>query len=680
VIVATAGHVDHGKTSLVQALTGIDTDRLDEEKRRGMTIEVGFAYADFGGPQLTGFVDVPGHDRFVRNMLAGVSAIDLALLVVAADDGPMPQTREHLAILAMLGAARLTVVLTKIDRAAPEQQAQSLAAIRAMLAPTPYASAPVFAVDTPRQIGIAMLRDHLRQAQADHVDAVPQGNFRLAIDRSFSVTGAGLVVTGVVLSGTACVGDQLVISPLGTGVRVRGIHAQNRPAPQARTGERCAINLAGTGLQRDAVGRGQWLLAQPAHAPTSRLDVWLAVLADAPRALPHYAPVQVHIGAAAVSARVALLTEPGLAPGASGLAQLVLEHPVAALRGDRFVLRDPAAQRTMGGGYVIDPFAPARGRAKPARLAALAVLDKASASAALPPLLAQAPWGIDLARVEQASNLTPADAAALREQLAIRQIASPDGLIGLSGDWWMAWLAALPRVLAQLHAAHPDRVGPSEPVLARTAAASLLTASPASAHLPGGPPHLTPATEPATASPLVGTLSGAPVGALSPTSLRQAERVGAAAIRALAAQALIIRDGVCLRLPGHQAALLPADQALLDQIVRILQAAGTRPPIVGELATQLSLERAETLTFTRKMASLGHLLAIAPNRFFLPETLVQLTAIARRLADASPDGSFDAAQYRDASGIGRNLTIEVLEFLDRAGVTRFGSERRRLSD
>ncbi|MEI6548192.1 MAG: selenocysteine-specific translation elongation factor, partial [Burkholderiales bacterium] len=214
-IVATAGHVDHGKTSLIRALTGVDTDRLEEEKRRGLTIDLGFAYADFGGPELMGFVDVPGHERFVRNMLAGISAIDLALLVIAADDGPMPQTREHLAILELLGARQLAVVLTKIGPASDSQKTQAIAAIDALLKASRFEGARRFEVETPQSIGIDALRSYLAQAQQETVASAGEGPFRLAIDRSFSVSGAGLVVTGAALSGRVAIGDSLIVSPLG---------------------------------------------------------------------------------------------------------------------------------------------------------------------------------------------------------------------------------------------------------------------------------------------------------------------------------------------------------------------------------------------------------------------------------------------------------------------------------
>ena len=648
-IIATAGHVDHGKTSLVRALTGVDTDRLEDEKRRGLTIDLGFAYIDLGGDELTGFVDVPGHDRFVRNMLAGVSRIDLALLVVAADDGPMPQTREHLAILDLLGARRAMVVLTKIDRVTALRRAQAQAEIRDLLAPTRFRDAPMHPVSTVSLEGLDELRAQLLAARLAHHDDAADGHFRMAVDRCFAVAGAGLVATGVVLSGQARTGDALIVSPQGIPARIRGIHAQQQAADTARAGQRCALNLTGADLHRSDIERGQWLVAPAAHAPTDRLDAQVTLLADATRALAHFTPVQVHIGAAAIGARIALLGQRSVEPGGTCLAQLVLERPISALRGDRFVIRDPAAQRSLGGGVVIDPFAPARGRERAPRLQVLAAMSESTPERALAALLPFAPAGLELDRFDLAWNLSAADAARLHEGLAVHRLAAPSAVIGLSAAAWQQWQDAVVQALADWHAAHPEQVGPIEQLLIQ-AARAIVSQSIAGA--------------------------GAGAGAEMPPAA-QVRAVAAAAIRAQAAEGRLVREGICLRLPDHRAVLAAVDQALLERVVAMLRDAGLRPPIAGELAAALGMERAELLAFLRRMAALGHLLPVAANRYFLPDTLHELAAVAQRLAAAAPDGSFDAAAYRDASGIGRNLSIEVLEFLDRAGVTRFLPNRRR---
>ena len=385
-IVATAGHVDHGKTSLVRALTGVDTDRLPEEKRRGMTIDLGFAYSG-----AIGFIDVPGHERFIHNMLAGVGGIDLALLVVAADDGVMPQTREHVAILDLLGVARAAVAITKIDRAGPEQV---VAEVNALLGATALAGAPVFPVSSVTGAGMAELREHLEHAARSVAARSTARNFRLSVDRCFTIAGAGLVVTGTALSGEVRVGDEVRVLLAGASARVRSIHAHNAPAERGRAGQRIALNLAGL---KEPVRRGDWIVAGNVPPAVRKLDARLKSLIQ----MKHWTPVHVHIGAADVLGRVALLDD-------SGLVQLVLDQPVGAVRGDRFIVRDQSARATLGGGMVIDVFTPARGRAKPERLAWLKAMELDDDPAALEALLVHSAAGVDLARFSANRNLAAA--------------------------------------------------------------------------------------------------------------------------------------------------------------------------------------------------------------------------------------------------------------------------------
>lgn len=384
-IVATAGHVDHGKTSLVRALTGVDTDRLPEEKRRGMTIDLGFAYA-----KSIGFVDVPGHERFIHNMLAGVAGIDFALLVVAADDGVMPQTREHLAILDLLGIARGVVAITKVDRVPHERVDEVRAEVSALLTPTRLADAPMFALSSTTGEGIDALRGYLDTAAQSIGSRKASGNFRLSVDRCFTIAGAGLVVTGTAWSGEVKAGDEVRVLIDGSNARVRSIHAHSAPAERGRAGQRLALNL--TGLKQP-VPRGDWIVAGNAPPPVMRFD---ARLKSEP--LKHWMPVHVHVGAADVLGRVALLDD-------AGLVQLVHEQPVGAAYGDRFIIRDQSARRTLGGGVVIDVFPPPRGRAKPERLACLQAIGNDDHQAALEALLACSPGGVDLARFTANRNL-----------------------------------------------------------------------------------------------------------------------------------------------------------------------------------------------------------------------------------------------------------------------------------
>lgn len=631
-IVATAGHVDHGKTSLVRALTGVDTDRLEEEKRRGMSIDLGFAYVDLGGALPAGFVDVPGHERFLRNMLAGVAAIDFALLVVAADDGPMPQTLEHLAILGLLGVSEGAVALTKVDRVSPQRADEARAEIAAALASGPLRGAPVFPVATPVGEGLEALRAHLVAAERAHAARPASGNFRLAIDRSFTLSGAGQVVTGAVFSGSARVGDSLLLSPQGAEVRVRAIHAQGRPAEQARAGQRCAINLAGVELKKAEVRRGNWLVAPRAHEPTDRIDIRLDLLAGEPRSLEHWTPVHLHLGAGAFGARVALVSGRSIAPGESGLAQLVVDAPVCALRGDRFILRDQSARRTVGGGVVLDPFGAQRGRSSPERVAALRAMALDTPAQALGALLDAARDGVRLDRFERAWNLSVDEASRLAAAVPMHVFQGNGHDHAIAPGPWHALNDGLLGALGAHHAGHPDSLGPTEAAL------------------------------------------------FAATGLRRPTTAARAALRSLLARSLVVRDGPSLRLPGHRPVLPAQDAALLARVRALLEGSGLRPPIVGELAKALGTDRASLLESLERIARLGHLVRVAPNRFFLPHTVGELVGVAQALAAGSADGSFDAAAYRDRSGIGRNLTIEVLEYLDRSGFTRFARDRRWMTE
>ena len=371
-IVGTAGHIDHGKTALVKALTGVDADRLKEEKARGITIDLGYAYCDLGDGRQLGFVDVPGHERFVHNMLAGATGIDAALLIVSAAEGIKPQTVEHLQIIDLLGLDRGIVALTKADLADDDQLLERMAEVETLLAATSLKGAEIVPVSALSGRGVDELKAKLLALGESSKGAT--GFARLAVDRSFVLSGAGVVVTGTVHAGEIKVDDRLLLTPSGLEARVRSLHAQNRPAEIGRAGERCALNLTGPRLSKDAIRRGDWVVSPELHAPTDRLDVRLSCSTSEGQPMKHWSPVHVHLGAAHVMGRVALLEGDKLAPGDTALAQLVLEDKVGALAGDRVILRDPSAIRTMAGATVIDPFGPPRNRRSERRLAELAAL------------------------------------------------------------------------------------------------------------------------------------------------------------------------------------------------------------------------------------------------------------------------------------------------------------------
>lgn len=615
-IIATAGHIDHGKTSLVQALTGVDADRLPEEKRRGMTIDLGFAYWPVDEDLTIGFVDVPGHEKFVRTMLAGVAGIDLALLVVAADDGPMPQTLEHLAILDLMQVPAGGIVITKADRVDADRLAEVHDLAEAAVAGTVMQGVPVHVSSAHTGDGIEELKAWLlAQARAQAKPPV-SGHFRLAVDRCFTLRGAGLVVTGTSVSGTANVGDRLLLSPLGREVRVRGIHAQNAESQAGEERQRLALNI--TGVDKDVVRRGDWILAPEAHAPTDRIDVRVRVPQDAADGLRDRQPLHVHLGAADVTGRLALLEGRRIEPGEQGWGQLVLDQVVGALAGDRFVLRDQSARVTLAGGKVIDPFAPARGRRWPERLAYLEAIDQPDVTQALRAGLDHSRSGFDRAKFALAHNLTAAETASLAEQVPMREVAG----LAFSDTHAAAWVASVEEALTRWHEAYNDRAGAPPESLRRTLATS-------------------------------------------------APRPTWAAALALALESGIAKQvGPMVALVGHEATMAHADQLLWDDIEPLLIEGGLRPPRVRELATELDEEPERIEAVLRRAANLVLVAPVAKNRFFPPDAIQELTDLARKLATEDAEGEFTAQQYKDASGIGRNVTIEVLEYLDQIGVTK----------
>ncbi|MDI6773041.1 MAG: selenocysteine-specific translation elongation factor, partial [bacterium] len=358
VTIGTAGHIDHGKSALVRALTGTDPDRLAEEQRRGMTLDLGFAHLDLPGGRRVGIVDVPGHEALVHNMLAGAGGIDLVMLVVAADEGAMPQTREHVDILRFLSPSGGVVVINKMDLAPdPEWVAAVEEDLAGLVAGTVLDGAPVVRVSAKTGEGLADLVAVLERL----VEGVPErsadGPARLPVDRSFTMQGFGTVVTGTVWNGRIRYGDTLVLLPSGRETRVRGVQVHGEAVQEAAAGSRAAVNLAG--IEKSEVGRGDVLATPGAFRVTDRLDIRLRMLPRAP-ALRHAARLHVHIGAGETIARVALIGRASLGPGEEGLAQLRLDKPVVAVHGDRFVVRRYSPTSTMGGGIVLNPAPPQR--------------------------------------------------------------------------------------------------------------------------------------------------------------------------------------------------------------------------------------------------------------------------------------------------------------------------------
>ncbi|WP_110670656.1 selenocysteine-specific translation elongation factor [Salinicola halophilus] len=629
-IVGTAGHVDHGKTALIQALTGVATDRLKEEQARGLTIEAGYAYPEPppDHPDVTlGFIDVPGHERFIANMLSGAAGIEAMLLVVAADDGIMPQTVEHARILELLGVTRAWVALTKTDRVEPARVDQVRGEIDDWLAATPFVGAPIFAVSSITGEGIAALGGTLWSTAAAVAPAAAEGGFRLAVDRVFVKRGAGVVVTGTVRAGRVSLGERVRLLPSGLDARVRGLRCQNREVTTARRGERCAINLSGSDIERGRLERGEWVVGSGSRiADRQRLDVDLRLLPEA-SSLRHWTRVHLHHASAHVTGRVSLLEGETLTPGASALGQLVLDEPLQAAHGDSIVLRDHGAQHTLGGARVLDVAPPRRGARKPERLAWLATLRRLPAEGAASARLerlwtrAEAPQGLDLEALATNFDL---ELDAVRDaalDAGWRVIASGTARQALTAGR-LAELETLVKArLAEIHSQEPAMRGVEIDRLRRM------------------------------------SVPGLPVALFRP--LLETWKDGGE----------IVQRGPFIALAGHSAALGERDAERWRAVRPLLEASPFEPPRVRDIATAFGWDEVETRRLLREVALLGELYQLRRDHYFLTETVVRFAAWIRELDALSPDGA-TAAAFRDRVGCGRKLAVAILEFFDRIGFTR----------
>lgn len=622
-IVGTAGHIDHGKTTLVHALTGVDTDRLKEEKVRGISIELGYAYLPFEGGIL-GFVDVPGHERLIHTMVAGACGIDFALLVIAADDGVMPQTREHVAIIQFLGIGRGAVALTKCDRVESLRVQQVRGEIEASLADTVLSGAPIFEVcaTCPLDAGVAALSAHLRACALQTSARASNGLFRMAVDRVFTLAGAGTIVTGTVFGGSVGVGDQVWIAENDAVARVRSLHAYDREADRAYAGDRCALNL--TGIRKDDIARGDWVVCERLATGSPRLDVALTLLGDASLGSRSESRVHVHLGTMHRVARMVLIDgSSDRTSQATFRAQLVFDEPVHAVAGDRFIVRDAGATRTIGGGRVLDPLGPARKRASSERRVWLDGMVQWLDAGCAGNLIAQAPYGVRGAILERMLGV-PIDSMKRAEDVLAVPIKGDGGhdewLIG-SGRW-KALGERIVETLRCFHQVWPDEQGVESARLRRMAA-----------------------------PPMDEALWRACVGEL----LRGGE---------------IERSGAWLHLPGYSVALTDEEQRWAPQMLRLLHDGGVEPLWVREVAMSLDIPEERARVLLRKLARRGDVYQIVRDLFYDRDAMREVAHVVEHVA-AADEGRVTAAAFRDATGLGRKRAVQVLEFFDRVGYTRF---------
>jgi selenocysteine-specific elongation factor len=558
--------------------------------------------------------------------------VSTSLLVVAADDGPMPQTREHLQIVDLLGVERGVVALSKSDLANADRIAEVSAEIRGLLTQTRLAVAEIVPVSVITGHGVAPLESRLLDA-ARIVPARPAtGRFRLAVDRSFSLPGTGTVVTGTVFAGEVRVGDKFLLTPSGIAARVRQLHAQNAPVERGCAGQRCSLNLVDPEVAKDRIKRGDWVLDEALHAPTNRIDARIRLLPSEHRPLRHLTTVHLHIGAAHVPARLAILDRERLAPGEEAFGQLLLERHIGALHGDRFVFRDSAARRTMGGGLVVDPRPPERGRRRPERLVAIAALTEADPQQALLSLLSGDPGWVDLDRFALARGLAASVAAALWRPMNFRRVEASGTSFGFGWPKWQALAQAIVAALEDYHKKVPDSPELEHDRLRRGL----------DIRLPG------PAFD--------------------------------AAATAMVQDGILRREGPWLKLPGHAVRLTVTDERLWVRIEQVLECTRFQPPRVPDFAGMLGAREEEVRRLLRRLTQMGRLIEVAHDHFFTRDRVVELAAAVRLLAERSQNGKITAAAFRDRIDTGRKLAIQILEFFDRAGTTIREGDLRRLPE
>ena len=629
IVIGTAGHIDHGKTALVRALTGQDTDRLKEEKERGISIDLGFAHLDLPGSPRAGIVDVPGHERFIRTMLAGAHGIDLVLFTVAADDGVMPQTEEHLDILHLLGVGRGIFVITKRDLVDAARLAAVREEIEILAVDTRLEGAPIVAVSTLTGAGL----DDLRAAIVAQLAAPPvrptRGYFRLPVDRAFVVRGHGMVVTGTAIAGTVRNSDSVRVLPGGERVRVRGLEVHGEAVSVAEHGQRVAMNLAG--VERGDVGRGHVVCDERLERLTERLDVRVELRPAARRPLATHTRVRFYLGTAEVMGKVILLGAAGpLEPRTSGWAQLVLAEPVLAMRGDRFIIRDETARRTLGGGEVVNPFASRHRRGELELEAHLDVLRAGETAAAARAFLeissefaserATLAHALDLEETEVTAALARVAAA-----MAIPDARAPEAYT-LAAKWARLEDAARGAVQG-FHREHPLAPG--------------LEMESLRARLPWEVPP----------------------------------RVFRWCLDRLVEGGVLVREDNFVRAPDHRVALDAEARTLGARVERLLVDGGFTPPDVRQLEAATGAVRRELLDVLGVLEGEGRVVRIAPDLYYGAGPAAEALRLVETHCRAH--GDITAATFRDLIGASRKFAIAVLDWCDRTGVTlRVGDLRK----
>jgi selenocysteine-specific elongation factor len=617
IIVGTAGHIDHGKTALIKALTGVDTDRLEEEKRRGISIDLGFAHLDLGHGLRIGFVDVPGHERFVKNMLAGVGGIDLVLFVVAADESIKPQTREHFDICRLLGIPNGVVVLTKSDLVDRDILELVRLEVEEFVAGSFLAAAPVVTASAITGEGL----DELRRRLAEIASSVPpkdsSRHFRLPVDRCFSMRGFGTVITGTLVSGSVAREQEVEVHPGGRRLRVRGVQVHGQPEQQAFAGQRTALNL--TGAEPSELARGMVLTEPGIFHATQQIDCRFELLPSA-KPLKHRAPVHFHAGTAEVEAEVRWLDRVEvLAPGGRACARILLREPLLTVPGDRFIIRMFSPVITIGGGVVLDTGGH-RYRRKESAADRLGVLAEGSLEERIALLVRESAHGIGFPALIARTGLMAAEIEQASRSERLVSLDQPEPWL-LDREWFRAASGRITNALRLFHKQNPL--------------------------LPGMPKQELRSRELADAPPFL----------LDALMARSKE---------------IVAAGELVRLATHKLVLKQDEEQALTAIERAFERAGLAVPSTGEVLTKSGVEPARARSLLQILIRQKRLVRVGDELVFHSSAIQSL----REMLAARKGQRFSVPMFKDWTGISRKYAIPLLEYLDRERVTRRQGDER----
>ena len=627
-IIGTAGHIDHGKTSLIKALTGTDTDRLKEEKERGISIDLGFAHLDLPDGTSAGIVDVPGHERFIKNMLAGAHGIDLVLFTVAADDGVMPQTEEHFDIVHLLGVEMAIFVITKADLVTESRIHEVEEEIDILTLGTNLESSPKLAVSSITGQGLEELKQLISTTLKSSTQTVPSGYFRLPVDRAFVLQGHGVVVTGTALSGAVALGEQVRCLPGNSLFRVRSLQVHGKSVDRAGWGQRVAMNL--TGPERASIERGQVICHEKLSLTSDRFDAFLEVRPAAGKGIKNHQRLRIHMGAAERLAKIILLGgKEKLDAKASAYCQITLNEPLLVMRGDHFVARDETAQRTLGGGIVIHPRANRHRKNEPELLSRLETLHKGNLAQVVETFLAEdAAFALPIESIYQFINVREEEARAKIEGLdTLRALNAEGHTLYTTEEKWHQLREQMLRLLKAFHSTH--------------------------ALVPGMDME---------------ELRGKLRWELAPKVFR-------AVIELFLGEKIIGREENLLRLATHRVQLGGQEKILMDKIKQILGAQPLAPPDLKELEKQAGVSRQRLTEVIRLLERDGSVVRVTTDMYFLASSIEQLRATLKNYL--TDKGEMTAASFRDLINSSRKYTIPLLEYFDRDGLTiRIGDVRR----